>query len=92
MNDKYEARLIKADKTAYSNNPMAIVSLVLGVIALLFSYVLIISDLLAILAIIFGLLGLRIHRLKKLAIAGLILSGISLIMTLYYVIFVYIAF
>lgn len=66
---------------------LAITALVVGVTAFLASWTGVIGLILAIVAIIFGTLGLVKHQRKGMSITGLILGGIALLAALFFTFF-----
>lgn len=63
---------------AQPDNKLAVTSLVLGILAMFLGWVFIIGPLLAIAGLIFGIKARKKHQSEGMAIAGTILSGISL--------------
>lgn len=63
-----------------TNNGMAITALILGVVSIVLSWIPFIPYITAILAIVFGFLGLRIPTQKILGIIGIVLGAATFIL------------
>ncbi|PSL48587.1 hypothetical protein B0H94_104188 [Salsuginibacillus halophilus] len=79
---------VQTEAPQTAENGFAVASLVLGIIAVVFNLIPFIPYGLAILAIIFGALGLRNSNRRGMAIAGLILGGIALLLKAMFWIFI----
>lgn len=69
-------------------NGMAISSLVLGILGVVLNLIPVIPYLLGILAIIFGVAGMKMYNGKGMAVAGIVLGSITLAMKVFFWLFI----
>ena len=86
-NPTQNSQSVKKDEVVNNKKGLCITSLVLGIISLVFCCVYVISIPCAILALIFGIIGVK-SATKGMAIAGIITSAISLIILIFMFIFI----
>lgn len=85
-NPTQNSQNVKKDEVVNNKKGLCIASLVLGIISIVFCCIYVISIPCAILALIFGIIGVK-STTKGMAIAGIITSAISLIVLVFMFIF-----
>ena len=90
-NEKQEQEIVEKEKQNVEQDKKGycIAALVLGIIALIFSCVFYLSLPCAILAIVFGIIGIK-SKEKGMAVAGLITGAIGLLISISIIIFVFV--
>ncbi len=90
-NEKQEQEIVEKEKQNVEQDKKGycIAALVLGIIALIFSCIFYLSLPCAILAIVFGIIGIK-SKEKGMAVAGLITGAISLLISISIIIFVFV--
>ena len=89
QNSTQNSQNMKTDKEVSNKKGLCIASLVLGIVSLVFCCAYIISIPCAILALIFGIIGLKSEG-KGMAIAGIITSAITMVIMIFFFIFCFI--